>query len=262
MVIAIIAILVAILMPALSRMRDAGRMTVCKTNLKALAFGAIMYAQDFDNRIPLWGIEFDEIPRFGSGNWTMPDNNQLEKSFEWGYLWDYANSKKSYVCPALNKDKHNPHTNPNHAAGQPVWGWPDPANPNKPDPIWSYSINGQAAVSMNAPQGRTNPDLVLPSPYDVFMLYEQDEDDMYAWDNSVSLFDSVHSDITSDSLGKYHGVVREAKFGQNVGRGNLVYFDGHVEDMSSEEYRYIRRATAAGTKQFCGGYLGFTWPGF
>ena len=46
-VIAIIAIRVSILMPALARIRDAARMTICKTNLKALGLCRILPNGDF-----------------------------------------------------------------------------------------------------------------------------------------------------------------------------------------------------------------------
>jgi len=51
------------------------------------------------------------------------------------------------------------------------------------------------------------------------------------------------------------------KAGQMVtlGSGNLVFFDGHVEDMNSEIF-YDRVATQNGMKQLCGGYMGFIWP--
>lgn len=262
-VIAIIAILVSILMPALSRMRDVARMTVCKTNLKALGFGTLQYADDHENAIPCWGIEFDECSVHDTGGWTNPTVEQLTRCFEWGFIWEYANASKSYVCPSLNKDKHNPRTNPYHCPGQPVWGWPVPNQPNRPDPIWSYSVNGQPGSLMDKTgKARAKPDLVLPSPYNVFMLYEQDADDWYAWDNSVSLFGSIYTPgaTVQDSLGKYHAVSNEEMVSGRVvksGSGNMVYFDGHVSDMNYKEYELIL-STPSGTISLCGGYNGIS----
>ncbi len=56
-------------------------------------------------------------------------------------------------------------------------------------------------------------------------------------------------------LGNYHIVSGEKDVsGKTVlkGSGNLVYFDGHVGDMKSEEY-LLRLSTPNGTKQLCGG---------
>src|SRR2546428_293812 len=47
-VIAIIAILAAILFPVFARARSKARQTACTSNVKNLAMGILMYAQDYD----------------------------------------------------------------------------------------------------------------------------------------------------------------------------------------------------------------------
>lgn len=51
-VIAIIAILAALLMPALSRAREAGRATACLGNLRQIGVALQVYVQDNNNRLP------------------------------------------------------------------------------------------------------------------------------------------------------------------------------------------------------------------
>ncbi len=51
-VIAIIAILAAILFPVFARAREKARQTSCLSNIKQLALGCLMYAQDYDERLP------------------------------------------------------------------------------------------------------------------------------------------------------------------------------------------------------------------
>lgn len=51
-VIAIIAILAAMLFPVFARAREAGRKTVCLSNLRQLGMASQMYAQDYDGLLP------------------------------------------------------------------------------------------------------------------------------------------------------------------------------------------------------------------
>ncbi len=51
-VIAIISILAAILFPVFARARENARRTSCVSNVKQMGLGMMMYAQDYDERIP------------------------------------------------------------------------------------------------------------------------------------------------------------------------------------------------------------------
>jgi prepilin-type N-terminal cleavage/methylation domain-containing protein len=50
-VIAVIALLIGILLPALGKAREAGRQTVCMSNIKQFAVGANLYAADFKDHV-------------------------------------------------------------------------------------------------------------------------------------------------------------------------------------------------------------------
>jgi len=52
-VIAIIAILAAILFPVFARARESAARTQCLNNVKQIALGALMYVQDYDERMPM-----------------------------------------------------------------------------------------------------------------------------------------------------------------------------------------------------------------
>src|SRR6478736_232704 len=64
-VVAIIALLIAILLPSLNRARESAKKTTCAANLKALDTGFSMYASQFNDDLPFynpwsqmqWGLQ-------------------------------------------------------------------------------------------------------------------------------------------------------------------------------------------------------------
>jgi len=90
-VVAIIAILAAMLLPALSKAREKARQAVCMNNLKQIGLAMAMYTQDWDEYF---------VPRFyshnpGRGRWPEILNNL-------GYL-KYKDIRKAkvYQCPSF-----------------------------------------------------------------------------------------------------------------------------------------------------------------
>jgi len=55
-VIAIIAILAAILFPVFAKAREKARQASCQSNLKQLMLAGLMYAQDYDEKLPCWTL--------------------------------------------------------------------------------------------------------------------------------------------------------------------------------------------------------------
>jgi prepilin-type N-terminal cleavage/methylation domain-containing protein/prepilin-type processing-associated H-X9-DG protein len=55
-VIAIIAILAALLLPALARAKDKAKTTQCMNNMRQILLGSRMYADDYDDGLPPYGI--------------------------------------------------------------------------------------------------------------------------------------------------------------------------------------------------------------
>jgi prepilin-type N-terminal cleavage/methylation domain-containing protein/prepilin-type processing-associated H-X9-DG protein len=125
-VIAIIAILMAILMPALNRAREQGRRSVCQGNLRTLALGWTMYADENDSKIvngaggyhyvrsggsTTDGTVADIVERawVGKGwqdNYGSPtlinsavSEVQQKKAIHEGALWSTVSDEGSYKCP-------------------------------------------------------------------------------------------------------------------------------------------------------------------
>src|SRR2546425_9831689 len=56
-VMAIIAILAALLLPALNKTKEQGRATLCRNNMRQISLGIMLYADDNDNYFP-WAGDF------------------------------------------------------------------------------------------------------------------------------------------------------------------------------------------------------------
>src|ERR1043166_175430 len=112
-VIAIIAILAAMLLPALAKAKDKAARTVCTTNNKHIALPQHMYMTDNKDYLPFpnWGATslgwlYDgtggSIPNTG----VAPYNNNPDLAYRGGTYWQYV--KSGYVDimntdPAINK---------------------------------------------------------------------------------------------------------------------------------------------------------------
>ncbi|HOC03713.1 MAG TPA: DUF1559 domain-containing protein [bacterium] len=95
-VIAIIAILAAMLLPALSQAREKARQSVCISNLKQIGLGMNMYLQDYNEYFPM----------VHGGTYTSPEPPTQEW---WEYLLPYvSNLQKAMYCPSDPIVKQNP----------------------------------------------------------------------------------------------------------------------------------------------------------
>ena len=108
-VIAIIAILAAMLLPALSRAKDMATRTQCVNNHKQLLLTLQMYAMDNSERFawPNWawaspGWLFGAV---GSAEKIPKPNNvtNVSDAYSGGLWWPYMKSARSYVCIADRK---------------------------------------------------------------------------------------------------------------------------------------------------------------
>jgi prepilin-type N-terminal cleavage/methylation domain-containing protein/prepilin-type processing-associated H-X9-DG protein len=92
-VVAIIALLISILLPALGRARQQGKEAVCRSSLHQLALATTYYADDNQNRLPwMRGAppEFNGYP--------------FDQGLQYIYLFPYVKDVKNFTCPAAAGD--------------------------------------------------------------------------------------------------------------------------------------------------------------
>jgi prepilin-type N-terminal cleavage/methylation domain-containing protein/prepilin-type processing-associated H-X9-DG protein len=145
-VIAIIAILAAILFPVFAQARAKARQSACLSNMKQLGTGLIMYAQDWDETMPI----NDYI---GNGLAPLPGWRDPRAGDSWASgIYPYVKNLQIYVCPEAvhyPADKSVP--------------WRSPDNPE--DGTVSYLMNYVT---------RGRPIAAVPAPADLIFLHEGD----------------------------------------------------------------------------------------
>jgi prepilin-type N-terminal cleavage/methylation domain-containing protein len=115
-VIAIIAILAAMLLPALSKAKDKAVRTHCINNNKQMCLARQMYTTDNQDYLPWpnWGNGFGPgwlyMPEGGNPPdlWSTKYTNNTVEAYKPGNYWAYMPNIKSYLCPMDNKSSYFP----------------------------------------------------------------------------------------------------------------------------------------------------------
>ncbi len=217
-VIAIIAILAALLLPALASAKDKAVRVICMGNNKQLGLGAHLYTSDNQDRMPYpnWGNAYPGwlySPTNGSppNMSASPFNSNPNLAYEGGQIWQYIKTRKVYWCP----------TDQTNAAQNPYWS----IRPNKQSTyIWNGAVCGFGALP-----GRTYK--LGQFNQAAYFVWEPDEDNYYKNFPGQSCYNDASSyPSEGEGLGKRHG-----KKG-----GIMLGFSGHAVIVSFEKFNQER----------------------
>jgi prepilin-type processing-associated H-X9-DG protein/prepilin-type N-terminal cleavage/methylation domain-containing protein len=234
-VIAIIALLMGILLPALSRAREQAKSIVCRNHLKTLATANILYASSADGwcapAVDFTGTASNEP--FWTANRLFRRMMNLTKQKE---VADDLKMPKEYLCPtdlASGRHKNLPSNYQNVISyGYNYTDW----SPLSRHPIsWSGNVpNGIQAARIKLSQAKRSGEKVM------FI----DAGDLWVMESGANY--KIYWDKYGTNLQSYRDAGQwDPVFYRHNNGANIAFFDGHVEYRKKEDVFYFTPVTSS-----------------
>jgi prepilin-type N-terminal cleavage/methylation domain-containing protein/prepilin-type processing-associated H-X9-DG protein len=245
-VVAVIAVLIAIILPSLSRAREQARSVVCRSNQKQLMNGMMLYVQDFKQLPGTQSVYYLNKMKFGVSSWLIPRATQPGRL---NHVWDGAagnGSSGSYSFPAderiYTEDVPRRGTIFKYTRDPKLYLCPSDYKGKPDDTPAGGGNNGRLSYSMNAYLGLLNPDRIRGkwrmavargtttiskrwTANQLFVLVEEHPN--YNLANGEGNFNVIDRVSTRHSLAIGGGTVSSG----SKGRSNIAYLDGHCESV-------------------------------
>ena len=220
-VIAIIAILAAMLLPALAKAKQRAQAAACLNNQRQLALAWTMYADDNQDRI----INFDTANNLISGlPWRFATPNPmpntigmsaqdkdvalLQEGYKQGGLYQYAPNVSVLHCPADKRFSVPFVSNPSAAPGSFAYG--------------SYSGAGGLNGVVYAPDVALTKQGAIQRPSEKFLWVEENDprgENLSSWAMNLGTAPSFTDSAFVDSVAVWHGTT-----------STFSWADGHAEN--------------------------------
>jgi len=246
-VIGIIAILISVLLPALNHARKKAQAVACASNMRQVYMACAMFAQDNKGHLPrphlVPDVSTDQAVasvccfthrQSGATGWAdLRDQDAVPNGTTASPLWKYlpageAGREQVLMCPGDSGEK---------LFGHPI----DPSHPRN----YSYSMNGLIVEKGAGDPARAAGQPVTGPRLGIVLGRVKGAADKIMWFEELAPNDTWciigHSidDIPSARHGSQEALnsLRDpnSKGYLNAGRGNMCFFDGHVQFMTPKE---------------------------
>lgn len=219
--ISIIALLIAILLPALSRARVTVRIAVCASNLRQMAIGLTTYANDFNDYLPArrdsddpnvpplaWGVHLTDINVLTK---YSPTPSHFQSGF---YQSGYVTAPETYFCPS-NVPGFTSHTYAEDPAWDIYWNTQAGGRTSRSSYMYMAGLGGNFLVK----NGKGAPAAVrITDSVDLRLMQ-----DLTVQFISTGVYQYNHPErIRTDTISGFNG-------------GNASYLDGHVQWLPDNE---------------------------